>query len=196
MPSTLKEIGNSAFFNSFCIKEVVFHEGLEAIGLNAFENSEMLTDVTLPKSLRSIGYEAFGGCKNLLSVTLLNPETEIYDLPNTFANPKELFDYDSYTGVIRGYDNSTAEKYAKRFDRRFESLGAAPTASDKSRGDITCDGSVDVADAVLLARYLNSDSEATVTDQGLSNADCNRDGKTDSTDLTDILRFIAKQIKF
>ena len=49
---------------------------------------------------------------------------------------------------------------------------------------------------MLLARFLNSDSEAVVTDQGVANADCNRDGKTDSTDLTDILRFIAKQITF
>ncbi len=195
MPSTLKEIGNSAFFDSFCIREVVFNEGLETIGSSAFGNSEMLTDITLPKTLRSIDYEAFGGCENLLSVTLLNPETEIFDAPNTFANPKELFDYNSYTGVIRGYENSTAEKYAQRFDRRFEAIRSDAPAS-KGRGDITCDNSIDVSDAVLLARFLNADSEAGITDQGLANADCNKDGKTDGTDLTDLLRYIAKKITF
>ena len=59
-------------------------------------------------------------------------------------------------------------------------------------GDVTCDNKVDVSDAVLLARYLNSDKNAVVTDQGRANAEVRKDGKIDSDDLTDILRIIAK----
>ena len=59
-------------------------------------------------------------------------------------------------------------------------------------GDVNLDDSVDVSDAVLLARYLNSDSSAKITDQGLRNAEVHLDGKITTDDLTDILRIIAK----
>ncbi len=60
-------------------------------------------------------------------------------------------------------------------------------------GDITCDNSVDVADAVLLARFLNQDVEAQITDQGLKNANV-VSGQLDSDDISAILLCIAKQI--
>lgn len=60
------------------------------------------------------------------------------------------------------------------------------------RGDVTCDNKVDVSDAVLLARFLNNDSKATVTDQGIANADADKSGKVDIDDITKILEYIAK----
>ena len=62
------------------------------------------------------------------------------------------------------------------------------------KGDMDCSGSLDVADAVLLARYLVADTEAVVTDQGIANADCNGSGRADEEDITLMLRAIAKQI--
>ena len=62
-------------------------------------------------------------------------------------------------------------------------------------GDVTLDNQVEVSDAVLLARYLNSDASAKVMDQGLVNAEVNGDGTVDGSDLTDILRIIAKIIE-
>ncbi|MBR5722541.1 MAG: hypothetical protein IKX57_02860 [Oscillospiraceae bacterium] len=62
------------------------------------------------------------------------------------------------------------------------------------RGDVTCDNSVDVADAVLLARLLVADSEAKVTEQGYANADMNENGQPDSGDIARILMKIAKMI--
>ena len=61
------------------------------------------------------------------------------------------------------------------------------------RGDLNQDGSADVADAVLLARYLASDAEAAVTDQGLANADTDGDGRVRDDDLTVLLKRIAKK---
>ncbi len=62
------------------------------------------------------------------------------------------------------------------------------------KGDVNCSGIVDVADAVLLARYEVADAEAEVTDQGLANADCDGSGKLDAEDITWILQKIAKMI--
>ncbi len=59
-------------------------------------------------------------------------------------------------------------------------------------GDTDCSGVVDVSDAVLLARTVTEDRTAAVSDQGRLNADCNRNGKPDSEDITMILRHIAR----
>ena len=61
-------------------------------------------------------------------------------------------------------------------------------------GDVTCDNSVDVADAVLLARVLVEDREAVVTEQGVINADMNKSGQPDADDVTMILKKLAKMI--
>ncbi|MBP0976673.1 MAG: glycoside hydrolase, partial [Oscillospiraceae bacterium] len=53
-------------------------------------------------------------------------------------------------------------------------------------------GSIDVSDAVLLARFCTEDSTAAITDQGKQNADVNQDGNIELDDVTAILRKIAK----
>ena len=59
-------------------------------------------------------------------------------------------------------------------------------------GDVTLDCTVDVSDAVLLARFCTEDSTAVITDQGKQNADVNDSGNIDLDDVTAILRKIAK----
>ena len=60
-------------------------------------------------------------------------------------------------------------------------------------GDANIDGSVDVADAVLGARFTAEDKEAVLTDQGRRNGDVNGDGELDGEDVRQILEFIARQ---
>ena len=60
-------------------------------------------------------------------------------------------------------------------------------------GDATMDGFVDVADAVLIARYAAADASAKMTDNGRLNADVNLDGNVDGSDVSQILEFIAKK---
>jgi len=59
-------------------------------------------------------------------------------------------------------------------------------------GDINIDCSIDVADAVLLARFCAEDREVVITQTGLGNADYDGDGMTTILDVTAILRRIAK----
>ena len=72
--------------------------------------------------------------------------------------------------------------------------GAVPAAAAEPRtGDANCDGAVDVADAVLVMRFAAADREAVITDQGIRNADADRNGKTDDSVVTLILQYIAKK---
>ena len=59
-------------------------------------------------------------------------------------------------------------------------------------GDINIDCSIDIADAVLLARFCVEDAAANITQIGLGNADFDGDGMLTILDVTAILRKIAK----
>ena len=59
-------------------------------------------------------------------------------------------------------------------------------------GDINIDCSIDVSDAVLLARFCVEDATANITQTGLGNADYDGDGMTTILDVTAILRKIAR----
>ena len=58
------------------------------------------------------------------------------------------------------------------------------------RGDVDCDGSVRIADAVLLARYLAED-DVTVTAEGRINAELNGEEGLTSDDLSCLLQYLA-----
>ena len=59
-------------------------------------------------------------------------------------------------------------------------------------GDADCSGKVDVSDAVLVAKFVNQDQTANITDQGLKNADCDGENGVSGGDVTRILLLIAK----
>ena len=58
-------------------------------------------------------------------------------------------------------------------------------------GDINIDCSIDVADAVLLARFCAEDAAANITQTGIGNADHDDNGILTVLDVTAILRMIA-----
>ena len=71
----------------------------------------------------------------------------------------------------------------------------APHVPGYNPGDVNGDSSIDVSDAVLVARFAIGDVSATIKDIGVINGDVNGDGNTDIQDVTTILMYIAKRIK-
>ena len=55
---------------------------------------------------------------------------------------------------------------------------------------------VEIADVILLNRFLAEDTAVTVTDQGIANADCVYDGETAPEDSTAILQYLAGLIPY
>ena len=92
--------------------------------------------------------------------------------------------------VLMGEDGQRLEYYIA------DPVTGTVVPKQKNRGDVNCDGSVDVADAVLLARMLTEDAEAVVTDEGRDNADCDLDRALTTEDVSYILMKIAKKIRF
>ena len=77
--------------------------------------------------------------------------------------------------------------------------GKAPADAQEDEtlyGDVDCNGTVEIADVVLLSRYVAQDKDAkAVTAQGLLNADCVKDGNVDMEDITAIARYLAHLIE-
>ena len=80
-------------------------------------------------------------------------------------------------GIIRGYLSDAQTEI--------------PTAD---WGDVDCNGTVAVADLVLLNRYIAEDNSITVSEQGLENAKVTGNASLSSTDALKIMRFLANRI--
>jgi hypothetical protein len=69
-----------------------------------------------------------------------------------------------------------------------------PDNNDVKYGDVNDDGTVDVKDAVLLARKVGGDTTASITAKGEKNADVAKNDKIDANDLTLLLRYLARLV--
>ena len=91
--------------------------------------------------------------------------------------------------IVKGYRDTEAEEYAKKDNIKFIALD-----DETLWGDVNCDSSVDVADAVLICRFAVADAEAKITDQGRKQADVNHDGTVDAKDSEKLVQYIAKKL--
>lgn len=164
------------------ITAVTVPESVEVIDYRVFCQCRKLTAVNLPDHLREIGDYAFRDCGSLSEITIPESVTEIGS--DVFSGCAEDF-------TISGWAGSRAESYAAENNIPFHAL---PPTGSRLTGDVNQDGSTDVSDAVILARFTAEDTTAVITAQGKKNADCNKNGKPDSEDVILILKAIAKLI--
>ena len=119
IPDSVKIIKTNAFA-CYLTKKITFGENsqLETIEYNAFavsggqDGTDKISEISLPASLKSIGYKAFAGRQNLLGVTVNSKDVE-------FGN--DVFEGNNRL-TLTGYENSTAETYAKQNGYKFRYL--------------------------------------------------------------------------
>ena len=68
LPSSLRSLGDYAFFNCYSLTSIVIPQGVKAIGEHAFQDCGALQRIELPASLTSIGKYAFFGLGNMGTV--------------------------------------------------------------------------------------------------------------------------------
>ncbi|MCM1133212.1 MAG: leucine-rich repeat protein, partial [Ruminococcus flavefaciens] len=168
IPDDVISIGNGVFYYCDSLTSVEIPNSVISIEDWAFYGCKGLTSIEIPDSITSIGKYAFNYCDNLKKITILNPNCEIYDNSSTI----------NFSTVIYGYDDSTAQSYAKKYYRTFVSLGEAPDGQLEVTilGDANEDGVVDVADAAAIIQHLGNKDKYALSAQGAANADCYNPG--------------------
>ena len=102
--------------------------------------------------------------------------------------------WDNAAGDMVPLDQSGLNFTAYPIEDGGESTAPAETtqpASDGLRGDVDCNGAVNVADAVLLAQYCAEISGTVVSAQGLENAELDGSAGLNGDDVTCLLEMIA-----
>ena len=117
---------------------VTVQNGVQNISSHAFYECSNIDDINLPGSIASVGERAFYGCSALDDIYFYNPDCVIYDSAFTL---RELI-------KIHGYDNSTAQAYANKYNRDFILIGdhthnfipavTAPTCTEQGYTTYTC----------------------------------------------------------
>ena len=216
IPNTVKTIGNNAFSGCENLKEIELPEGIESIGANAFSGTG-ITSLTIPASLKS-GYASAGMIamgaysmaedSNIKEVTFAEGTKKIPD--RIFFNCSTLEKVNLPDSVeligreaFAGCENLSDIIYNKDSDIKcyqdsFKDSGLAEKVPFKiledssetaTYGDVNVDDDVTIADAVLLNKYLVD--SATLSEQGMANADAYYDGRITSDDTLAILKLIV-----
>ena len=68
IPSTVKSIGDSAFYGCTGLKNITIPDSVTSIGNGAFSSCIGLTSVTIPDGVKDIGTSTFWGCSNLKDI--------------------------------------------------------------------------------------------------------------------------------
>ena len=126
-------INESVIDGTLCEGDVVLPDGTVGVFGIAFRDNKGMTSVTLPASVKEISYCAFSNCEALESVTFLNPECKIYDTSDTITNSVDPETGSAvFTGTIYGYEGSTAQTFAEKYNFKFEVLSCDPPATTTS----------------------------------------------------------------
>lgn len=100
IPSSVENIGNSAFYDCDNLTSVQFlGSGLKIISQSAFYSCDNLTSISFPETLTTIGESAFNGCVKLTSMTLPPRLQTIGD--SAFYNCKAITTVNIPNSVIR-----------------------------------------------------------------------------------------------
>ncbi len=195
IPDSVTSIAFRAFSDCTSLTSIIIPNSVTSIGFYAFEACPSITSIILPDSVNSIGCAAFANCESLKSVTIKNPDCEIDDAYYTFSNgfDSTIDEHYYFNGTIYGYENSTAQAYAEKYNRNFVSLGEY-VEIETILGDIDGDGVINSSDASnVLAAYalIATGGDSPFTDEQMKAADVNKDGAVDSSDASSILAYYA-----
>lgn len=155
--------------------------------------------VTLPETLEFADYCAFGGDTYLQSLTL--PESPVVCATglmlystgqrNEFGMPDESRAYfanaimNPVAGAALADDGSLEAALA-------EWSAEHPVEKVTASGDVDCSGEINIADAILLARWLSEDRSITIMPAGIADANLDGDSTVSGADLAILLERLAK----
>ncbi len=164
MSDSIVAIDECAFAGCKGLVSITLSENLKELAPDMFLSCSSLESITIPKSVTWVHARAFQGCESLKSITILNPDCRVEYMISNEPDEAAL-----YSGIIRGYEGSTAQAYAEKYGYNFESLGETP--GNFTYGDVTEDGKIDLNDAVAILQYSALPKKYPLSEKALLAAD-------------------------
>ena len=175
-----------SFSGCTALKNITFGYSYKAfrlsVGKSVFEGCTALEHL---ETNGCIGFaeDAFVNCTALKEVVFTERIKWIEDHAFGYQKDKRG-NYTRYDGLtFYGVPGTVAETYALENDIPFVCINSV--------GDLDDSGDMDIADVVLLSRFLAEDADAVITEKGMPQTDINRDGITDANDIIMMLRILT-----
>lgn len=160
-------------------------DSVKSIVAYAFNYCSNFTSVTIPDSVTDIEKYAFSGCSNKKSVTIPSSVTNIGKLAFGYIFNEANTYYEKINDfTIYGVRGSAAQRYAEENGFTFIDPNVTYTP-----GDVNNDNAIDIADALMVARFDAGLAELDETQ--LKAGDLNGDDQTDIADALMIARYDA-----
>jgi len=161
VPSTLggfpvTSIGYMAFYGSTRLTSISIPDGVTSIGEEAFLACKSLASINIPQGVTSIGDMAFSGCIGLTNITVNSATTTIYDNPSTISDSAKII----------GYDLSTAQIYATKYNRTFVDITAPITlqsiaiTTPATKLSYTVGNTLDLTGLVVTGTYSDGSTKS------------------------------------
>ena len=190
MPTSLRVIEGSAFFECTSLESIDVPNGVTTIGNNAFSHCSSVISADLPKTLTELGYNAFYNVPDLtnLVVRATTPPT-----CKTYINPRthevsEPFINDHYTNVNLIVPPGCAQAYREAsIWKKFQHITETGFPEEFTRGDVNKDNAVNIADVTALIDYLLGGDASVIS---LGAADVNQDGAVNIADVTALIDYL------
>ncbi len=151
LPSSLVEIGPSAFENSRTLTDIHIPYGVQAIGPRAFYGCKGLIQVELPVSMKSVGQEAFADCEHVTYAKLTQSLDDLgRDAFKDCLSLTDLSDLPPYVTTTTfnqyGFNRAAVKKYwdkkeaiAAKFGNRDDNATAPALAGPTAPADVDTD---------------------------------------------------------
>ena len=165
MPDSVNSVNNYAFYYCQQLTSVHISTALTGLPFCTFYRCTALRTVTVPESVTQIGNHAFGANTALTDIYVLNRACTFYDAASAVYDSTANVTPYSFSGKIHGYQNSTAQAYAKKYRYSFEPIDKEYCGEflkwSYSDGTLTIRGSGDMftfdsQSAVPWYQYRNS----------------------------------------
>lgn len=178
--SGVEEIGASAFWNDYRIREIIIPSSVKRIGAKAFQYCYWTESIELPASLTSIGEYAFGNISDLTSVVsyISNP----FDIDENVFGSINDDNLTAPTATLTVPYGTKAKYDAAAGWKKFQTITEMEN-QDAKAGDLTGDGHVTEEDVTAIVQLI-------MTGQYDEKADLHKDYKMDAADLVQLIKMI------
>ena len=187
IPDSVEEIGNNAFYGCSSLKEIKLPAKIKTIDISMFTQCINILEVFIPDEVETIKSGAFNLCKSLKTVYIPKSVVEI---------EKDVFDgCDSLATIFYEGSKTKWDELVSRcgLDLNVNVICNSYNQEDTLLGDINADGSFNIADIVMLQKWLLGVSDVTLPNWKA--ADFCEDGKLNVLDLCMMKRKLVENMQ-